>query len=476
MAPGPRLPTVVDLFAGAGGFSLGFKTAGCRVIAAVERDETAAATYLRNFSRLQPDAVPLVLTGDAGNIEDLEADRIDLSGQDLDILIGGPPCQGFSFVGRAKLESLSDTTFAADPRNDLVTRFLELVTSWRPRAVVMENVTGILSVEGRNIGELAARALEDKGYRAGFALLNAAWYGVPQYRERYFLIGIREDLGIAPSMPPATHRVTLPDGYLSRRQEVPNISLFDEEENLWLPVNLAAATGSATTVADALDDLPRLTLHTDAIRMPAELRLDRRHAYRSPPHSPFSRLMRRWPGLPPRRTVTDHEIRMTPRDFETFRRMPPGGRYPEALLIAKERLDERLRELARVRTPPEPGTPEYRAIERSIVPPYRAEVFVTKWRKLIAGQPSWTVPAHLAKDAYSHIHHDSEQARAISVREAARLQSFPDAFRFEGNMGERFTQVGNAVPPMLSWAFAAHLRNLLSRRGQSRRSVQQRVV
>ena len=76
-------------------------------------------------------------------------------------------------------------------------------------------------------------------------------------------------------------------------------------------------------------------------------------------------------------------------------------------------------------------------------------------------QPSWTVPAHLSKDAYSHIHYDSDQARAISIREAARLQSFPDAFTFSGNIGERFRQVGNAVPPLLAWAVACRVLDAL---------------
>jgi len=82
---------------------------------------------------------------------------------------------------------------------------------------------------------------------------------------------------------------------------------------------------------------------------------------------------------------------------------------------------------------------------------------VDKWRKLNAERPSWTVPAHLSHDTYSHIHPDSAQARTISVREAARLQSFPDAFEFSGNMGSCFTQIGNAVPPVLAWALASHL-------------------
>src|SRR5262249_40947650 len=113
---------------------------------------------------------------------------------------------------------------------------------------------------------------------------------------------------------------------------------------------------------------------------------------------------------------------------------------------------------------PDTGSEEYQHIERSIVPPYPEDMFVTKWRKLLPDQPAWTVPAHLSRDTYSHIHHDADQARSISVREAARLQSFPDAFSFQGNMGDRFRQIGNAVPPLLARAIALHLSGCLGYR------------
>ncbi|MEZ4294646.1 MAG: DNA cytosine methyltransferase [Polyangiaceae bacterium] len=159
--------------------------------------------------------------------------------------------------------------------------------------------------------------------------------------------------------------------------------------------------------------------------------------------------------------VKAHVIRKTPRDFETFRRMKPEDRYPEALGIARQRFREKLEELESSGLAPAEGTTEYEALRRSIIPPYPEEKFVDKWRKLNAERPSWTVPAHLSRDAYSHIHYDSDQRRTISVREAARLQSFPDAFEFAGNMGDCFTQIGNAVPPVLAWAVAAHVLELL---------------
>src|SRR5690349_1424950 len=107
MTIGRGHPTVIDLFCGAGGLSLGFHAAGCRIIAAVDIDETATRTYAENFGRLQPHRPPLVVSGDEADLEDLDLERL-ISGGRPDILIGGPPCQGFSHLGRAKLDSLTE--------------------------------------------------------------------------------------------------------------------------------------------------------------------------------------------------------------------------------------------------------------------------------------------------------------------------------------------------------------------------------
>src|SRR5262249_38370935 len=137
----------------------------------------------------------------------------------------------------------------------------------------------------------------------------------------------------------------------------------------------------------------------------------------------------------------------------------------EALTIARAIRDEELARLQAAGAAPDPGAPEWEEFEARFVPPYDEHDFPDKWRKLIPDRPSWTVPAHLAKDSYSHIHYDSAQARMISIREAARLQSFPDAFLFTGNMGDCFRQIGNAVPPLLSWAIAFRLLQLLGESG-----------
>ena len=456
-------PTVIDLFCGAGGMSLGFRAAGCHIFAGADIDEAAAETYRTNFARLQPGGEPRLIFGDEGNLEELNLGRLAESNPP-DILIGGPPCQGFSRIGRAKLDSLSEEGFAGDPRNDLYHRFLEAVDFWRPSAVVMENVPGMLSVKERNVADEAAADLAGYGYRVGYAVLNAVWYGVPQFRERLFFVGIREDLQRDPVLPEPTHFAELPSGYM--RPESANLPL-PFLRHFELSVNPGRATLPATTVVDALDDLPRLTYHLEMIGDKSGRPPEKPLKYRDSVSSSFAQLMRHWPGLRGLLNVCNHVIRRTPRDYESFRRMKPGDRYPEAIAIAKERLQERLTELAAVRKRPEPGTPEYRELERSIVPPYTVDSFIDKWRKLISDQPSWTVPAHLSKDAYSHIHYDSDQARAISIREAARLQSFPDAFRFRGNMGDCYRQIGNAVPPLLAWAIASTLMPMLGFRARS---------
>jgi DNA (cytosine-5)-methyltransferase 1 len=203
-----RALRVVDLFAGAGGFSLGFRAAGCEVAAAVDVDGVAGETFSRNFARLQGDRPPLVLAGEDYSLEDVGFLRsLDLS---PDILIGGPPCQGWSRLGRGKLDSLSDEGFEGDPRNQLYGRFVEMLGHWRPLAVVMENVPGMLSMKGVNYAERISAELASVGYRVGYAVLNAAWYGVPQYRERLFFIGFRTDLGVHPGTP--TTRPHCPDG------------------------------------------------------------------------------------------------------------------------------------------------------------------------------------------------------------------------------------------------------------------------
>jgi DNA (cytosine-5)-methyltransferase 1 len=446
---------VVDLFAGAGGLSLGFRAAGCEVAAAVDADPVAGGTFHRNFSVLQPQVPPLVLAGEEYSLEDVDfLRRLDIPPPD--ILVGGPPCQGFSRLGRGKLDSLSDEGFEGDPRNQLYRGFMLMLAHWRPGAVVVENVPGMLSVKGVNYAERVATEIAAAGYRVGYAVLNAVWYGVPQFRERLFFIGYRDDLGVYPAAPAGTHRIDLPEGYRRPHRREPSLFAgidWDDHEGE-LPVDFATRPRPAVTVGEALGDLPFLTDHlTAGVASRGDFR--RIAAYRHPPRTAYAQVMRGWPGLAIPEGVADHVVRRTPRDYETFRRMKPGDRYPEAFRIARQRFEEELAGLNDSGRAPNEGSGEWNALRARFVPPYPLTMFKDKWRKLVPDMPSWTVPAHLAKDSYSHIHYDGQQARMISVREAARIQSFPDAFLFDGNMGDCFRQIGNAVPPLLSWAIAA---------------------
>jgi DNA (cytosine-5)-methyltransferase 1 len=456
---GLRPPTVIDLFCGAGGLSLGFHAAGCRIQAAVDIDEAAGQTFRANFERLQPEEPPLVLSGDDADLEQIQAADILGNAVPPDIVIAGPPCQGFSMIGRARLDSLSDEGFAGDPRNELYRAFVHAIAEWQPGAFLMENVPGMLSVEGRNVAEEAAAELATKGYEVGYALLNAVWYGVPQYRSRLFLIGIRTDFGIRPIAPPGTHYAELPTGYPlpSRSVQLPLGFVHHSE----LHVDLLRAAEPAITVGEALGDLPVLRDHLESNYRPrSDFR--REMAYPDKPPCDYARLMRSWPGLPGPSCVVDHAIRRTPRDYETFARMKPGDRYPEALAIANARLAAAIDMLR--------GAGKHvdeEELRRTIIPPYPVDIFVDKWRKLVPDQPSWTVVAHLARDTYSHIHYDDEQARMISIREAARLQSFPDAYQFAGTMNDCFRLIGNAVPPLMAWAIAVWVVELLGSRPSS---------
>lgn len=454
-------PLVIDLFCGAGGFSLGFHAAGCRILAAVDADAAAAETFRRNFGLLQAGSPPLVFGGEDGDVERAGLDNISLSAPD--IVIGGPPCQAFSRLGRAKLNSLSDDGFKGDPRNALYRRFLAAIDAWRPKAVVMENVPGMLSVGGVNYADDVCTELATIGYRTGYALLNAVWYGVPQFRERIIFIGIRNDLGVDPKSPPITHWTDLPDGYAppQRHRSAPSLPFGSPWDAIVGQLSVPTQSKHpAVTVKEALDDLPALTDHLTVKSRPrGDFRKVMKH--RMPPHSAYAEFMRSWPGFSPADCVNDHAVRRTPRDYSTFRLMKPGDRYPEAISIARAIRDQELSKLRAEGTAPDPGTPEWDEFDARFVPPYDESGFPDKWRKLLPDRPSWTVPAHLAKDSYSHIHYDGEQARMISVREAARLQSFPDAFLFSGNMGDCFRQIGNAVPPMLAWAVADSVMRLL---------------
>lgn len=378
-------PGFVDLFCGAGGFSWGWALAGFAPLAAVDQDVPALRTHELNFGDHH-----LILNR---NLENFTPGELrSLLGRDLQrvqAIIGGPPCQGWSRVGRGKIRSLRGVAASLldDPRNRLYRRFLDYVAEIRPQVCVMENVPGMLSVEGVNVARAVVRNFADAGYRCTYAVVNAGWFGVPQERARLIFIGVRSDINL----------------------QIPASGL-----RMFATAFRRVQTGlpSMVTVKHAISDLPALGNSASEDPMPYRQRRGRVARY--------VQVMRAKSG----QLITDHIGRThNEQDIEAFGTMGEGSTYAEL-------------------------EPQYKR--------YRDDIFKDRYRRLVWNRRAWTVTAHLAKDGYSHIH--PAQPRTLSVRETARLQSFPDDFRFFGNMGDRLRQIGNAVPPLMAWGIAEYVK------------------
>ncbi|WP_075574927.1 DNA cytosine methyltransferase [Lysobacter antibioticus] len=453
-------PRVLDLFAGCGGISLGFEAAGFEIHGAVEFDPDAARSHGLNFHGNDPahcSAIDITQTSPAALCARLGLGRVEDA---FDVVVGGPPCQAFARVGRSKLREIEEhpEAFIHDPRAQLYKKYLEYVDAFQPLAVMMENVPDILNHGGQNIAEETCEVLAAKGYVCGYTLLNAAFYGVPQMRERMFLLAYRREITDHVTFPDPTHWLVLPPGYEGSRAVALKTlnNLFGEAHCYIEPPPASRDLPPAVTAEDALGDLApiyaRDLLARGELKKGAR-RFDTPVKYSRKKPSVFATQMRTWPGHEaPGDGVRDHVIRYLPRDYELFSRLNAGDQYPQAYAHAVAMFQERLKAERTQGNKISEGSVRYKALWDSIVPPYDATKFPNKWRKMWRDQPARTLMAHLGKDGYSHIHYDSQQARTISVREAARLQSFPDGFQFSGTMNPAFKQIGNAVPPLLARA------------------------
>lgn len=351
---------VVDLFAGAGGLSLGFERAGFRVALAVDSDPGALETYARNREGVE------CLRADLS-----EAGPAELApGGEFRGVIGGPPCQGFSTVGKRE---------PGDPRNSLFRAFAAWVERLEPEFYAMENVPGILTMEGGAAVDRVRRAYRRLGYSCQVLDLLAADYGVPQLRRRVFFVGFRG--GRAPVHPRRTHQ-----------QDPAQATIFPEDR---LPGYL--------TVSDALSDI--LGLRPSGGPLP----------YPSPPRTRYQRRLREGSE-----GVRDHLA-------------PDHGAEVERRISALAQGEQ-----------------------HSDLPPWlRLEgLCANAYGRLDLGEPAGTITGNAGCPSAPGRFVHPTQDRALSVREAARLQSFPDAYRFSGGRGEMYRQVGNAVPPRLAGALA----------------------
>jgi DNA (cytosine-5)-methyltransferase 1 len=455
-------PRVLEICSGCGGLSLGLSAAGFALSAHVEMDTAAAASYAINFGgdREADDPWSAPRDMETCSADDLARD-LDLgvpAAQAFDVLAAGLPCQAFARIGRSKLRAVAgkDDAFQTDPRAALYRRFIDYVRDTLPLAIVIENVPDILNFGGHNVPEEICDTLAEEGYRTAYTILNAAWFGVPQVRERLFIIAIANTLQVDPLFPEPTHFLELPRGYESSRRVA--LKHVDADSRHFRAVHKPSdELPRAVGVRAALGDLPYIAEHRTDPRAMRRRKLDDVLPYREPASglSDYAALMRDWPGFATSSGAGGHLVRLTPRDFPVFRALPHGADYPQARRLAEKMFAKAALEAGL--TARDEGSERWTALHRSIVPPYDPGKFPNKWWKLEPLKPSRTLTAHIGKDTYSHIHHDSRQSRTISVREAARLQSFPDGFRFSGAMNSAFRQIGNAVPPLLGKAVAEAL-------------------
>jgi DNA (cytosine-5)-methyltransferase 1 len=475
-------PRTLELCSGAGGLSLGLSGAGFELSAHVELDPEAARTYALNFGhgRFEKDpwSQPRNMVQCSASELVSKLDMKEPPEAAFDVLAAGLPCQAFARIGRSKLRAVSggaNDAFQKDPRAALYTRFLEYVEDVQPLAILIENVPDILNFGGRNVPEEICDALDELGYRSAYTLLNAVYYGVPQIRERLFVIAFANELDTCPRFPAPIRNAKLPIGYEGSRRVA--LKHVNPDSPRYHPVTEpSSALPAAVSVREALADLPIIKEHlTDPSvirkRKLADL-LPYRAALAAKPS--YSQTMRSWEGFATADAADGHLIRLTPRDFPIFSAMKPGDDYPKALRVAERRFEQELTKRGlSITSAKSKAVLELRA---AMVPPYDPDKFPNKWWKLDPEKPSRTLTAHMGKDTYSHIHFDNEQKRTVSVREAARLQSFPDGFVFAGAMNAAFRQIGNAVPPLLGLAVATQMREQLEEAARTLRSTRKRAA
>lgn len=322
----------IDLFCGAGGLHIGFERAGFHINLCVDNNSLVEKTHRRNFPE-----IPMINR----DISLISIDEInDYCSENIDIIIGGPPCQGFSTIGK-RVSSDPEKRSQKDPRNELVISYAKIVRELKPKFIVMENVKGILTMNGGAYLQTVLSELRQAGYTVDHKLINMADYGVPQIRERVIILGNR--LGLPVKFP-------VPDHSDNPNDNMPSWNCcWDVLKDL-----------------EHLDDKPEFN-----------------HVF----------------------------LKHTPKNIERYKLIPEGGRLPEDSL-----------------------SPEL----------YRKN-FGNTYKRLSRSRPALTmVPGNDAFPIHPTLN------RSLTVREAARIQTFPDSIIFEGNRRQQGHQVGNAVPPVFS--------------------------
>jgi len=365
----------IDLFCGAGGLSLGFELEGFNVIAGVDNHESYLETFKDSHNNSKPIKHDL---SDDGIKKILQ--KNDINTDNIDVVIGGPPCQGFSTAGNRMIE---------DSRNKLVIEFCKSIKELNPRAFLMENVTGLTSMKN-GVGELVVEELTDLfgelGYNVDYKVLSASDFGVPQLRKRLFIVGIRDEVKF--NWPKNTHFRKGP------------LDTFVETNG----------KKDYLTVRQAISDLPSLN--------PGE----KKEKYISEPKTDYQKWARNDENKLKNHSAPNHSKIVIKR----IKNIPQGGNHsdlPEELQLNS-------------------GYPNI-------------------YGKLSWDSPSDTITGNFGcASAPGRFLHPKDN-RVLSVREGARLQSFPDTVKFYGSKSDQYQQVGNAVPPLLVKSLAKSIKRCI---------------
>lgn len=385
--------TLVDFFCGAGGLSLGFIQEGFNVKLANDIEDVCIETYRYNHPELSTDKL---VQGDIKQIVDHISEYIN---EDIDVVVGGPPCQGFSEANRQRIID--------DPRNKLYKYFIEAVEKILPKFVVMENVKGMMKVANQVVEDYESLSVERNGriftYTVSYKMLNSQDFSVAQSRERLIYVAVRNDItektGVCP-------------------------------EDLFNIIERSCKGKRIFTLNDALADIKPL----DAPRVKNTNEIDSDTTgkkidanYFKSHTNDYLKLINEGREI---EYLFNHKARyVNDINYEIYRRLEPGD----------DATDSKIKDIM----------------------PYahRNHCFKDKYYKLQGDRPCRTITAHLRMDCHSHIH--PTQVRALTPREAARVQSFPDDYLFLGAYLKTYMQIGNAVPPMMARGIARSIRSVL---------------
>ena len=384
--------STIDLFCGAGGITQGFQRAGYHCLYANDFMPDAIETFRYNHPKTRAECKPIEEVNAATLRQSLGLDK-----GDLDVLVGGPPCQGFSINAPSR--------FLHDPRNSLFKHYARFVEEFRPKAFVFENVPGLLSMVDGAIFEKILQVFAELGYQLSVKILFGPHYGIPQERWRLILLGSLYGEIAHP----------LPTHFAKGRAN------FRGGRSLTIPTDIADARrlAPAVSVGDALRDLPRLDMGEGAEEV----------GYTTDVCSAYALRLRNPDGV----TFNHVAARLSKQNVERMRHVPPGGSWRD---IPHELLPPGMQQARKSDHTKRYGRLSFDGLSGTVLTkcdPHWGSVFLP------------------------------DQDRTLSVREAARLQSFPDAYRFLGSRVSQYVQVGNAVPVLMATAIANSVRHHLER-------------